>query len=79
MANVTIKLNSEGVRELLRSAEVMAECRSHADEMGATLGAGYEVSEYTGTNRVNVSVIAVSQSAKQDNLDNNSLLKAVGG
>lgn len=79
MANVTIKLNSEGVRELLRSAEVMAECRSHADEMGATLGEGYEVSEYIGTNRVNVSVNAVSQSAKQDNLDNNSLLKAVGG
>lgn len=79
MANVTIKLNSEGVRELLRSAEVMAECRSHADEMGATLGEGYEVSEYIGTNRVNVSVTAVSQSAKQDNLDNNSLLKAVGG
>lgn len=79
MANVTIKLNSEGVRELLRSAEVMAECRSHADEMGATLGEGYEVSEYIGTNRVNVSVSAVSQSAKQDNLDNNSLLKAVGG
>lgn len=79
MANVTIKLNSEGVRELLRSAEVMAECRSHADEMGATLGEGYEVSEYIGSNRVNVSVTAVSQSAKQDNLDNNSLLKAVGG
>lgn len=79
MANITIKLNSEGVRELLRSAEVMAECRSHADEMGATLGEGYEVSEYIGTNRVNVSVTAVSQSAKQDNLDNNSLLKAVGG
>lgn len=79
MANVTIKLNSEGVRELLRSAEVMAECRSHADEMGATLGEGYEVSEYIGANRVNVSITAVSQSAKQDNLDNNSLLKAVGG
>lgn len=78
MSNVTIKLNWDGVRELLRSAEVMAECRSHADEMGATLGDGYEVSEYTGANRVNVSVHAVSQSARQDNLDNNSLLKAVG-
>jgi hypothetical protein len=46
--------------------------------MGASLGEGYEVSEYVGTNRVNVSVHAVSDRAKKDNLDNNSMLKAVG-
>ena len=79
MSNVTIKLNSEGVKELLRSAEIMAECRSHAAEMAATLGADdYEVSEYVGTNRVNVSVRAKTEKALQDNLDNNTMLKAVG-
>jgi hypothetical protein len=79
MANsVQIKLRSDGVRALLKSSEVMAECRSHAESMGASLGEGYEVSEYVGTNRVNVSVHAVSDRAKKDNLDNNSMLKAVG-
>ena len=80
MSNVTIKLNSEGIKELLKSAEIMAECRSHAAEMAATLGADdYEVSEYVGTNRVNVSVRAKTEKALQDNLDNNTLLKAVRG
>ena len=79
MSNVTIKLNSEGVKELLKSAEIMTECRSHAAEMAATLGADdYEVSEYVGTNRVNVSVRAKTEKARQDNLDNNTMLKAVG-
>lgn len=79
MSNVTIKLNSEGVKELLKSAEIMAECRSHAAEMAATLGADdYEVSEYVVTNRVNVSVRAKTKKALQDNLDNNTMLKAVG-
>lgn len=79
MSNVSIKLNSEGVKELLKSAEIMAECRSHAAEMAATLGADdYEVSEYVGTNRVNVSVRAKTEKALQDNLDNNTMLKAVG-
>lgn len=79
MSNVTIKLNREGVKELLKSAEIMAECRSHAAEMAAKLGADdYEVSEHVGTNRVNVSVRAKTKKALQDNLDNNTMLKAVG-
>lgn len=79
MANkVTIKLNSEGVRSLLRSEEMLTVCEQYANQVGARLGSGYEVSTYVGTNRVNASVTAVSDSAKKDNLDNNSLLKAVG-
>ena len=78
MSNVVIKLNSEGVRELLRSAEMLAECERLANDMGAQLGDGYEVSTYVGENRVNASVKAASNAAKKDNLDNNSLLKAVG-
>ena len=78
MSNVRIELNSEGIQELLKSAEVMAECRSHAAEMAERLGTdNYEVSEYTGTTRVNVSVSAKTQKAVQDNLENNTMLKAV--
>lgn len=70
-------LNSEGIRAMLTSPEMMSVCRGYAEEINASMGAGYEVSEYTGSGRVNVSVAAVSDEAKQDNLDNNSLLKAV--
>lgn len=70
-------LRSEGVKSMLKSPEIMAVCRSHAESINSRVGDGYEVSEYTGANRVNVSVHAVSEEAKQDNLDNNSLLKAV--
>lgn len=78
MSNVKIELRSDGVRELLRSKEVQAECKKHASEMAARLGtSSYEVSEYTGPNRVNVSVRAKTQQAVQDNLDNNTMLKAV--
>lgn len=70
-------LNSSGVRAMLTSQHMMSVCRQYADGINSKMGAGYEVSEYTGTTRVNVSVAAVSESAKQDNLDNNSLLKAV--
>ena len=79
MSEVKIVLNREGVRELLRSAEMMECCRGYAEQMGARLGSGYVVSTYTGTNRVNASVRAVSDAAKQDNLDNNTMLKAVSG
>lgn len=79
MANkVTIKLNSEGVRSLLRSGDVLAVCEKYANQAVSRLGSGYEVSTYVGPKRVNASVAAVSDSAKKDNLDNNSLLKAVG-
>lgn len=79
MSNVRIELNREGVRELLRSSAVMNECRSHAAEMAAKLGTDdYEVSEYIGRNRANVSVKAKTDKARQDNMDNNTMLKAVG-
>lgn len=78
MSNVKIELRSDGVRELLRSKEVEAECEKHASDMAARLGTSdYETSRYTGTNRVNVSVRAKTQKAVQDNLNNNTMLKAV--
>lgn len=70
-------LRSEGVKEMLRSQEILDVCVQHATSMGAKLGEGYEVSPYVGKNRVNASVRAVSETARKDTLDNNSLLKAV--
>lgn len=75
---VRIELNSEGVRELLKSAEIMAVCRGHADRIAGRAGDGYEVTTYTGKTRVNASVHAATDKAYRDNLKNNTLLKAVG-
>ena len=77
MAKVKIELNSDGVRELLRSSEIMEVCKSHADKIAARAGSGYEVTTFTGKNRVNASVHAATEEAYRDNLKNNTLLKAV--
>ena len=73
-----IELNSAGVRELLKSPEIMQACRTQAQRIAGRAGDGYEISEYTGKKRVNVSVHAASEKAYKDNLKNNTLLKAVG-
>ena len=74
MAN-KLKLRRKGIREMLLSDEILEVCVKYAEQKGACLGDGYEVSRYKGKNRVNASVRAVSQKAKKDVLENNSLLK----
>lgn len=78
MAKFRVELNSEGVRELLRSPEMAGTCRELAGGIAARAGDGYGVSVYTGRNRVNASVYATTEKAAADNLKNNTLLKAVG-
>jgi len=79
MAKTKFELNRSGVRELLRSPEMMAVCQGYADRALSSLGDGYEVSTMTGRNRVNAEVRAETYAAKKDNLKNNSILKALGG
>lgn len=79
MAKVKFELNRSGVRDLLRSPEMMSVCKSYADRALGNLGNGYEVSTMTGKNRVNAEIRAESYEAKKDNLKNNSILKSLGG
>lgn len=74
---IKFELDRSGVRELLRSDEMMEICREYADKAVDRLGDGYEASEHTGRNRVNASVKAVSYKARKENLENNTILKAV--
>lgn len=69
------KLNYAGVGQLLKSEEMTSVLKSYADQASARAGDGYDV--YVGRTRVNVSV--ASEEAAQDNLENNTLLKAVRG
>lgn len=76
-AKVRIELNSDGVRELLRSPEMAAICREHAKAIAQRAGDGYAVTTYTGATRVNASVMTETAEAVRENLKNNTLLKAV--
>lgn len=79
MANqkIKVKLNRGEVRKLLRSQEMMNICTEFAYSAQSRLGEGYEVSYRIGKNRVNAEVAAVSQEARQENSDNNSIMKAL--
>ncbi|MBQ1574204.1 MAG: hypothetical protein IIZ78_24020 [Clostridiales bacterium] len=79
MAKVKFELNRQGVRELLKSKEMMDICTEYANNALARLGDGYEVNTYSGENRVNAEVFAQSFAAKRENLKSNTILKAVFG
>lgn len=79
MSKVKFKLNYAGVGELLKSPQMMAICKEHADKAKSALGDGYEVTTHTGKTRVNASVHATSYKARRDAFDNNSIHKAVFG
>lgn len=79
MAQFKFELNRNGVRELLRSKEMAEICQEYANKALGSLGDGYEVTTHTGQNRVNAEVAAVTYTAKKENLETNSILKAVFG
>lgn len=73
------ELNKAGVRELLLSDDMMKVCDKYANNAVSRLGDGYEASTYHGKTRVNASVMAVTDKARKENLETNSILKAVTG
>ena len=79
MGKVKIELISAGIQELLKSDEMAAVCKEHAEAVAQRAGDGYKVDTYVGKTRVNAMVSADSAKARKDNLKNNTLLKALGG
>lgn len=76
--NVKVKLDRAGVRKLLKSDEMQAICNEFAYRATSKLGDGYSVTYRKGKNRVNAEIAAVSAEAKRENMETNSILKAVG-
>lgn len=79
MAKVEIKLNYEGVGELLKSPEIEDICRELAQGVADRAGDGFEVNTYVGARRVNAGVEAATPQAYYRNMRTNALLKALGG
>lgn len=77
MSKVTIELNSAGIRELLHCSEIAGACREAAQTYKDRLGEGYELSEYSGKTRVNVSVYAATDKADKENREDNTMLRGL--
>lgn len=77
MAKTKIVLNRSGVRELLRSREMLTVVEEQAEAMLRRCGSGYERDSYIGKNRVNAMVWPSSFKAQRDNKKNNTILKAM--
>ena len=77
MAKVTIKLNRDGVGELLHSNEVRRLCEDYANKAVGRLGDGYCADTRNAQTRVYATVFAQTSKAKKDNLKNNTILKAL--
>ena len=70
-------LNKKGVGELLKSSEMQTLLDSHASAIKNRAGAGYEHDVQVNEGRAHAMVWAETYQAKKDNLENNTLLKAV--
>ena len=77
MSKVKFQLNSSGVRNLLQSSEMQHVLTEYATRVRNRAGDGYEQDIFVGKNRANAMVSATTKKAKKDNLENNTLLKAV--
>lgn len=79
MANFKLELNDAGIQELLKSPEMQAIVHKEAENVVNRVGGAYELSTYVGKKRCNVSICTSDEETYRDNLENNTLLKAVGG
>lgn len=79
MGKVIVELDRAGVRELLLSPDLQEGMEHLAYDALGRLGDGYSVNTYHGRNRVNVEVTADTYEAAKENMEYNTILKAVQG
>lgn len=77
MSKIRFVLNRKGVGELLKGTGMQEMLKSRADTIASRAGSGYETDVYVGTRRANASIWPETEEARQDNLENNTLLKSV--
>lgn len=77
MGKLRFELNHKGMRELLKSPQMVSVCENRARTIADRAGSGYKVSSNIGVSRAHASVITATKKAMKDNLENNTLLKAV--
>lgn len=78
-SSMEIKLNYSGVGELLRSSEMAAVLSEQAEKIRSRCGDGYSTDTYSAGTRVVASVYTETTEAMQNELESNTLLRAIGG
>lgn len=77
---IKFELSLAGLNELMKSGEMQAVLNSAAEQIADAAGDGYEVESAHPIRFVGIAAVhAATREARQDNSDNNTLLKAAGG
>lgn len=79
MTTVKVELNSEGIKALLKGSEVEQMVGERAEKVAGRAGSGYSHDTKQMSGRVIASAYTDTEEAKQDTMENNTLLKALGG
>lgn len=76
-STIKVTLNSEGVRDLLRSDGVRKDLRARADRIAAAAGPGHIADDETGRNRARAAVITATAEAMLSEATNHTLTRAI--
>ena len=74
MSKFKFELNRDGVRQLLHSSEMVEVLETYAGRIADNAGEGYEIKQMPTRA---IAVETSSRAAQKDNLEHNTLLKAV--
>lgn len=75
---IKIEMNDKGIRELLKSPEIMSACQKAGEAVAKQAGSGHRVDAFTGFDRAHVMIYANTQKAQKKTLKDNTLIKALG-
>lgn len=78
MTNLKIELDRAGVAALLKGPETRNMVQSFGQAVAQRAGTGYGARTHDSGQRQICNVYAATPEARQDNLDNNTLIKAMG-
>lgn len=79
MGVTKFELNTAGVGELLKSAEMRNLVQSLGEQKAREAGPGYAASTHNSGQRMICNVYPNTKEAATDNIENNTLLKVIGG
>lgn len=74
---VKVKLNSDGIRQLLKSQEMRAVLEGYGEKTASSAGLGYAYSTHTTEQRAIVNVYPATKEAAKENAEENTLLMAL--
>lgn len=78
MSKTEIVLNTSEIGRMLKGSEVEAMMASYAGRVSAQAGSGYSSRTHNTGQRIAANIYADTPEARDDNLKNNTLLKAIG-